>query len=214
MGQGFDETEELVRRVRDGDRRALEDLFARHRSRLRTMVRVRLDPRLRGRLDPSDVLQEAYLEAVRRLDRYLRDPRMPFFLWLRWLTGQKILDLCRRNFGAQRRDQRREVSTGRGSSLTAISSSMAETIADKHTPPSEALARMELRALLEEALDKLPPIDREVLSLRHLEQLTNCEVAHELGITEGAASRRYMRALEKVKRVLEGVLGDRMEAWA
>ena len=107
MGTRADDTGELLRRAADGDRASLDELFARHRARLRRMVELRLDPRVRGRIDASDVLQEAALEAFERLENYLGDPKLPFFLWLRFLTSQKVLALHRQHLGAQRRDARR-----------------------------------------------------------------------------------------------------------
>src|SRR4051812_32354157 len=104
------ESADLLRRAAGGDTAALGELLAAHRRRLRRMVRLRMDPRLQGRVDPSDVLQETFLEAAQRLADYVRDPRMPFFLWLRFLTGQRLLTLRRRHLGTEARDAGREIS--------------------------------------------------------------------------------------------------------
>src|SRR5689334_18117152 len=111
---GEQDSSELLRRAGQGDEQALGDLFDRHRDRLRRMVQLRLDRRLQGRIDPSDVLQETYLEVSRALAAYLREPSMPFFLWLRFLTGMKLQALHRRHLGTKLRDAGREVSLHRG----------------------------------------------------------------------------------------------------
>ncbi len=196
MDEPLDETEELVRRVGQQDSRALEELFSRHRERLRRMVSMRLDRRLRGRVDDSDVLQEVYLDACRRLDEYLAAPKVNFFVWLRGLAGQKLFDLHRHHLGTQARDPRREVAFGRSQMPDATSAVIAiELLGNIKTPSQEVIeAEMELR--LQKALEGMDPQDREVLVLRHFECLTNAEIAHELGIKSSTASKRYMRALK------------------
>jgi RNA polymerase sigma-70 factor (ECF subfamily) len=197
------DTEELVRRASSGDTLALQDLFSRHRERLERMVRLRLDPRVRGRLDQSDVVQEIYLEAFRRLDDYIRDPKLPFFLWLRCITGQKIIDLHRRHLGAQARDPRREVTLRPNPAPEATSAALAADLLGRLSTPSQKLARKERRAQLQAALESMDPLDRAVLVSRHFEHLTNAETAKELGLKESAASHRYVRALKKLRTILE-----------
>ena len=189
-------TEELVHRVRAGDRDALATLFAGYRTRLRLMVRLRLDRRLQGRIDPSDVLQDAYLDVAQRLPEYVARPEMPFYLWLRLLTGQRLLALHRRHLGAQMRDAGQEVSLYRGALPQASSASLAAQLLGRLTSPTQAAIRAELQIKLQEALNELDPIDREVLALRHFEELTNNETATVLGLQKAAASNRYIRALE------------------
>jgi RNA polymerase sigma-70 factor (ECF subfamily) len=201
----WDEPAEACRRAADGDRAALGELLARHRDRLRRMVRLRLDQRLRGRIDPSDVLQEAYLEAFQRFDDYARDPDMPFFLWLRFLTAQRLLILHRRHFAVGARDAAREVPLDGGAMPEASSAALAGQLVGQRTTPSQAAVREEMRRRLQDALNGLDPVDREVLALRHFEQLTNAEAARVLGLRESAASMRYARALLRLKDVLAGL---------
>lgn len=189
-----------------GDQQALATLFSRYRDRLRRMVEFRLDARLRGRVSTSDVLQEAYIDALKRLPHYQADPDVPFFIWLRSVTQQRLIDVHRYHLGAQVRDAAKEVPLGRGSAIDASSEKMAELIGDL-TSPSQAAQRGETLAHLRAALDRMDPIDREVLALRHFEELSNQEVAALLGIQSAAASKRYVRALERLKDALEQTPG-------
>jgi RNA polymerase sigma-70 factor (ECF subfamily) len=198
------EIDELVVRAVDGDRVALDELFGRHRGRLLRMVRLRLDRRVRNRIDESDVLQEALAEAWERLPRYLSDRRMPFFLWLRYLTSQKVLELHRRHLGAQARDVRREIRLQQRPLPQATSADLAERLMGRQTTPSLALAKAEQRQRLQETLERMDPLDREILGLRHYEQLSTREAAEELGIGQAAAAKRYVRALRRIR----GMLGD------
>ena len=196
------ETDQLLQRVAQGDRQGLGALLERHRKRLRRMVALRLDGRPQGRVDASDVIQEAYLEASIRLPEYLGQPSMPFFLWLRYLTFQKMMELHRHHLGAQMRDAGREVSLHRGSLPEASSAALAAQLLGHDTRPSEAAIRAERKIRLQEALNSMDPLDREVLALRHFEHLNNAETAHALGLQESAASKRYIRALKKLKEIL------------
>jgi RNA polymerase sigma-70 factor (ECF subfamily) len=196
------ETRELLGRAGAGDSRALGDLFGRHRDRLRRMIQLRLDRRLRGRLDPSDVLQEAFLEFSRALADYLRNPTMPLFLWLRFLTGRKLQALHRRHLRTRMRAAGREVALAPGAMPPAPSESLAAQLLGRFTTPSQAALRAELRARVQDALGGMEPLDREVLALRHFEQLNNSEAAQVLEISETAASNRYVRALKRLKKTL------------
>jgi RNA polymerase sigma-70 factor (ECF subfamily) len=198
----FHETEELVLRSGAGDPRALEELFSRHRERLRRMVQIRLDRRLRSRMDDSDVLQDVYLDAARRLPEYLRDPKIPFFVWLRSLAGQKLVDLHRLHLGAKARDLRREVPIRWFAMPEATSAVLAAQLLGTATTPSDAVHRAEMELKVQQALEVMEPHDREVLVLRHFEGLANHEIAHELGIETSAASKRYLRALRKLEEIL------------
>ena len=171
------------------------------------MVRLRLDPRLQGRIDPSDVIQEAYLEAAERLAEYVRDPKMPFFLWLRFLTGQKMLELRRHHLGTQARDASRELSIYQGAMPEASSACLAAQLLGKRTAPLEAAIRAEMKLRLQEALNSMEPMEREVLALRHFEQFSNAETAQLLGISESGASSRYLRALKRLKEILGSAPG-------
>jgi len=202
-----DETDQLLRQVAQGSPQEWGALLERHRVRLRRMVALRLDRRLQGRVDASDVIQEAFLEASVRLPDYLREPSMPFFLWLRFLTGQKLLELHRHHLGAQMRDAGREVSLHRGSLPEASSAALAAQLLGHDTRPSEAAIRAERKIRLQEALNSMDPLDREVLALRHFEHLNNAEAAQVLGLRESAASKRYIRALKKLKEILSSMPG-------
>jgi RNA polymerase sigma-70 factor, ECF subfamily len=196
------EIDDLLCRARAGDPRALADLFDRYKSRLQHMVRLRLDRRLAGRLDASDVLQEAYLEADRRFAEYVRDPSIPVFLWLRLLVGQKLTDLHRRHLGAKMRDAGMEVLLHRGALPQATSISLAELLLGRLTSPTRAAQRAEMQLRLQEALNRMDPIDREVLVLRHFEELNNAQTAQALGLEKTAVSNRYIRALKRLTEVL------------
>jgi len=212
--QDSNETVELLRRARSGDRQGLDQLFSRHRERLRRMVDLRLARDLRDRVDASDVIQEAFLDAARRLDSYLEDRSMPFFLWLRFLTRQSLAALHRHHLGTKARDPRREVSLCPGPLPGATSEALAAQLLGQGSSPSEAVARSEMQLRLEEALNRLDPDEREVLALRHFEQLSNAEAARELEIGEAAASKRYIRALARMKGILAGLkigIGPRIE---
>jgi RNA polymerase sigma-70 factor (ECF subfamily) len=199
--------DDLMRRLAAGDREALALAFARYRGRLRRMVQLRLDRRLQGRVDASDVLQEAYLDVSARAAAYAADPTMPFFLWLRFLTGQRLLMVHRQHFGTKMRDVGQEVSLYRGAMPQASSASLAAHLLGGLTSPSRAAMRAEMQLKLQEALNGMDSIDREVLTLRHFEELTNGEVAAVLGIQKAAASNRYMRALKRLKDVLASIPG-------
>jgi RNA polymerase sigma-70 factor (ECF subfamily) len=205
------ETDRLLREAAEGDQASLGELLQRHNARLRRMVALRLDPRLQGRIGPSDVIQETYLEVSARLAEYLRAPTMPFFLWLRFLAGQKLVTLHRKHLGTRMRDAGREVSLYRGRLPETSSAALAAQLLGHDARPSEAAARAELKIRLQEALNGMDPLDREVLALRHFEQLSWAETAQTMGITEGAASKRYVRALKRLKTILSALPGGLQE---
>ena len=201
------ESAELLQRAAAGDAQALNQLLGLYRERLRWMVRLRLNRRLQGRVDPSDVLQEAYLEVCKGLSDYLREPRLPFFLWLRHVTGQKLLAVHRQHLGTQMRDAHQEVSLYRGALPQASSVSLAAQLLGRLTSASQAAVRAETQLRVQEALNSMDPLDREVLTLRHFEMLTNEETAQVLGMKKSAASNRYIRALKRLKDMLAGLPG-------
>jgi RNA polymerase sigma-70 factor (ECF subfamily) len=189
-----------------GDERALADYFALARPRLERIVRFRLDGRLQGRVDPDDILQEAYVDAATRLGAFRDAQPMSGLVWLRLIVGQTLIDAHRKHLGAQMRDAHRERSIqdrlADGTSMT-----MSFQLLGRGTSPSKAAVRAELSELVSQALEGMNPIDREVLALRHFEELTNKETAEVLGIEVKAASIRYVRALERLKSALKGVPG-------
>ena len=205
------ETQGLIDRAIRGDQEAWGELLARHRDRLRRMVALRLDRRLQGRVDASDVIQDAMLEASRRLAEYRQNPTMPFFLWLRYITGQRLLEQHRRHLGAQGRDAGREISLYRGAMPETTTAALAAQLLGRHTSPSQAAQRAERKIRLQESLNSLDPLDREILALRHFEHLSNGEAAEVLGLDKSAASKRYARALIRLKDILAsrpGGLGE------
>lgn len=191
------DTPELLRK----DPEALGALLERDRSRLHRMVRLRMDRRLLRRVDVSDVIQEVHLDAARRIGEYVDGPAMPFYLWLRLLTNQKLVDLYRHHLGAGKRDLRREVTLAPFVEATSVA--LAEQLLGSLSTPSRAADRAEVEARVRAALEELDPIDREVLALRHFEQLPNDETAQALGIEVSAASKRYVRALKRLGEVLQ-----------
>lgn len=201
------ETIALLEQVANGDLQTLGSLLERDRNRLRRMVALRLDRRLQGRVDPSDVIQEAQIEASNRLQEYLKHPTMPFFLWLRLITGQRILMIHRQHLDAKRRTVKREKSIDRGPLPQATSAALAAQLLGRLTQPSQAAIREEIKNRLHEALEQMDSIDREVLTLRHFEQLTTSETALELGISEEATKKRHLRALKRLKHILTGATG-------
>jgi RNA polymerase sigma-70 factor, ECF subfamily len=205
------ETTRLIEQAVRGDQRALGKLLGRHRERLRRMVALRLDRRLQGRVDPSDVLQEACLDATRRLPEYHKNPAMPFFLWLRLLACQRLVDEHRKHLGAAARDAGREISLYRGALPETSSAALAAHLLCRLTTPSQAAIRVERKLRLQEALNRMDPTDREVLALRHFEELSNTEAAAVLGLDKSAASKRYARALIRLKDILASLPGGLSE---
>jgi len=195
-----------IARLRNTGQQALADALALHAERLQRIVDLRLDPRLAGRVDASDVLQEAFLEACKRLPRYLDDPRVSVFIWLRGVTLDTLIHVHRRHL-AEMRDAGRDVSLQAGLAPQASSISMAGWLMADLTSPSQAAIRDETARKIEEVLGTMDEIDREVLILRHFEQLSNDEVAGVIGVKKAAASRRYMRALARFREVLQTLPG-------
>ena len=199
--------EPLVARLKGGDEEALAELFSLYRERLKRMVEFRMDRRLRGRLDASDVLQDAYIDALQRVRHYVDKPEMSFFVWLRQVTMQRLIDVYRFHLEAKTRDAKQEAVIRHGDLSAVTSASMAAQLVGSLTSPSQRVMRAELIGQVEEALDGMDAIDREVLALRHFEELTNNEIAEVLGITKAGASNRYVRALSRLRNVLLKVPG-------
>ncbi len=191
------ETQRLLQRIHAGDRQAFEKLFARHRPYLRQVVDLRLDPKVRSRVDPSDVVQETHLEAFRRLPDYLERRPMPFRLWLRKTAYERLLMVQRHHVQAQRRAVGREVALPDRSSVQLFRQLLAPG-----STPSQQLARAELARRVRQAVAQLAEIDREILLMRNLEGLSNHEVAQVLEIEPAAASQRYGRALLRLRKLL------------
>lgn len=193
----------LIDRILGGDRAALGELFNVYRPRLWRMVSFRLHPKLRGRVDPDDVLQDAWLRVSDRWNFFLTGAARSPFIWLRTIVNQTLIDLQRRHLGAERRSAARERSLHGHWNADATSSSLAFHLQSRLTSPSSAVCRAEQARQVDAVLQGMDEIDREVLVLRHFEQLTNSETALVLEMSEQAASIRYVRALQKLKRILE-----------
>jgi len=185
-----------------GDGAALQELFNQCRDRLRRMVQFRMDRRLQGRFDPSDVLQEAFLEASQRFPEYCSNPSMPILLWLRFLVAERLTTLHRHHLGVQARDARREISLHNALLPSASSAALAAQLVGALTSPSEMALKLERAGQLQAALNEMDSMDREVLSLRHFEHLTRAETAQVLNISAAAASKRYLRALQRLRKFL------------
>jgi RNA polymerase sigma-70 factor (ECF subfamily) len=200
--------DERLARAAAGDPKALADVFAHYRPRLAQTVRLRMDRRLQSRIDVSDVLQEAFLDAAKRLPEYVEAPELSLFLWLRSLTTQRLVDLHRRHLVAQMRSVSLEYSLDTGDSLYASSQSLAELLVDSSISPGSKLLQLETQQRVQMALNSMDPQDREVLAMRHFEMLSNNEVATILKLSKAAASNRYVRALERLHKVLNGQFSD------
>lgn len=198
---------DLLGRAAAGDEAARHDLFTRYRARLKRMVHLRLSRRLQGRVDDSDVLQEALLDAGRRLAEYAAEPQLPFYLWLRHLTGLKLAEVHRRHLGTQLRDADREVTLHRGGLPEADSASLAAQLLGTITSPSEAAVKAEQRLYVQEALNAMDPVDREVLALKHFEQMSTSEIAAVLGLSKAGAGSRYLRAIKRLRELLAKMPG-------
>jgi RNA polymerase sigma-70 factor, ECF subfamily len=201
------EMDALIQQAVAGNQQAATELFVRFHDRLLRMIRLRMDHRLKGRVDSEDIVQEAYLDASQRLEEYAAHPSMSFFLWLRYLTAQKLIDAQRHHLGVAKRDATQEVSLYRGPMPEASSASLAAQLLGMLTSPSTAAIRAETQIKVQQVLNTLEHIDREVLVLRHFEHLTNGETAELLGISPAAASKRYITALKRLKAILSGIPG-------
>jgi RNA polymerase sigma-70 factor (ECF subfamily) len=202
-----DDPDDPIASLRGGDPRALAALFNQYRDRLRRMVELRLDPRLRARLDASDVVQEAFIDVARDLDTYLADPKLSPLLWLRLHVGRRLTTLHRQHLGTRMRDAGLEVSLYQGALPEASSAALASMILGRHTSPTQAAQRAERMVRVQEALNSLDPTDREILALRHFEELGRAEAALVLGISQDAGAKRYFRALKRLKDVLSALPG-------
>ena len=205
------EAEALMARAAAGDGAAGGELLTAHEAKLVRIVAFRMDARLRGRIDAADVMQEAFITATARRAEFFRQSEQPLFLWLRWIVGNTLLELHRHHLGVQMRDARREASSDRaGSDGAGDDNTRAALVAQLTagvTGPATAAGRADVKARLNEALSRMDATDREVVALRHYEQLTSAETAQVLGIQERAAAKRYLRALERLRELLAEMPG-------
>ncbi len=204
MWPDSNETQELLKDARNGDASAVDALLARHRDSLRQMVQMRMDRAVAQRVDASDVVQDVLFEASRRLEDYIRDAKMPFHLWLRQLTKDRMIDMHRRHRGAQRRSVDREQPLAAPAFGDRSSIDLAAQLRDQELTPAAANIRKELERRFLTALDDLNDDDRDIILMRHFEHLSNSEVALALDMSAAASGMRYLRALRR----LRGILGD------
>jgi len=201
-------TEQLLAAARAGKDSALAQLFEKHRGRLERIARLRLDRRLQRRIDPADIVQDTYLAVQRKFLRFYDPEDLDFFLWLRLELAQRLVDVHRFHLGAQARDAALDVSLQQGALPQVTSMSLAEQLLGRLTTPSNAAMRAELKLRLEDAINSLDPQDRDILVMRHFEELTNSEAAQVLGIKSSAACNRYVRAIRRLKTALGGPLSS------
>ena len=202
MWSDLPETQELLDRARGGEQSAVERLLTAHREPLRRLIDMRLDPALAARVDASDIVQDVLLEAHRRLNEYLHNPAMPFRLWLRHIAQDHVIDAHRRHRRAQRRSLDREQPLVPRALADHSSLELAAQILDQERTPASAAIYRELQGRLDSAIASLDPDDREVVLLRHREMLSNQQVAEALGLSEAAASMRYLRAVRRLRAAL------------
>ncbi|MEM7313176.1 MAG: sigma-70 family RNA polymerase sigma factor [Planctomycetota bacterium] len=207
MNQQSPEEKELIALARAGNETALSKLFDSHRERLKRMILLRMDRRIQPRVDASDVLQEAYVELASQLANYAKDPKLPFFLWLRRLTAQRLAKTHRFHLGQQKRDLARETRIDQRVSNDASSVYMASQLVGQFTSVAGRVLRREMQTKVQEVLETLPEADREIIALKHVEQMSHAEIATILEISENAATKRYIRSIRRLRSELARIPG-------
>ena len=195
--------DELINKAKQGDVVALAELFGKHRKQLRKMLELRMDRRLRGRFDPSDVLQEAFIDLAQKLPDYNKRDNLPFYLWLRLVTGERLLLFHRTHLNTAKRDVRQEVALDRKSVPHAASQSIAAALLDNYTSVSSRAIRIEKLTKLQHVLNDMDEIDREIIVLRNFEEMSNVDAAQVLGLSQNGASNRYIRALKRLSKAMK-----------
>ena len=196
-------TEQLLAQAKDGDEGAINQLMDRHRNSLRQLIRMRLDHQIQRRVDVSDVVQDVLIEANRRLQRFLDNPIMPFHLWLRQIARDRIIDAHRRHRVSARRsvDREQRMSVPQGYDQSSLN--LAAMIGDDRLTPAAAALQKEIASRIELSITKLDEKDSEIVIMRHYELLTNQEIAQALDLSEPAASMRYLRAVRRLKAIIQ-----------
>ncbi|RCS52938.1 RNA polymerase factor sigma-70 [Bremerella cremea] len=197
-----DKTQQLLDGARNGDTSARDALLQRHRDSLRRMIEMRLDRRIQQRVDASDIVQEVLVDANRRLVDYLENPKMPFHLWLRHMAKDRIIDAHRRHRVSGKRSVDREQNLNVGFNMDQSSVDLAAQLCDHNATPGAAATMQELHIRFQAAIEELEDQDREVVIMRHFEQLSNQDVAAALDLTPAAASMRYLRAIRRLRSLL------------
>jgi RNA polymerase sigma-70 factor, ECF subfamily len=198
-----DDTIELLAQVREGREHAIDDLLERHRNSLRRMIQLRLDQRIQNRVDVSDVVQDVLVEANRRLSNYLENPVMGFQVWLRQIAKDRIIDAHRRHRASAKRSVDREQSMVAQGGQDHSTLELVNRLCDPGLTPAAMATQNEIAAQVELAVRELKGLDREIILMRHYEQMSNLEAADSLGLTEPAASMRYLRALRRLRTILD-----------
>lgn len=187
----------------EDDKKTLEKTFDSIREELKRLARARLDRRLNGRVDSSDIVQDAYIIALKRYPEYVANPAVSLAEWLRFLTVQKVTEAHRFHLGRQKRSVRREAAdASEGLSIVRL----IDMIADSMTSPHSAIVKKEIRKAVGQVIETMSEVDREIIRLRHEEMLDNDQCAEILGISGSAASKRYVRALRRLRTIAEGFL--------
>src|SRR5262245_14850607 len=202
MWPNSDDTIKLLENAEQGDADAVERLLSRHRTAVRRMIQMRMDPALGRRVDASDIVQEVMIDAHRRLKKYLKSPTMPFHLWLRQMAQNRLIDAHRRHRKAARRSLDREQPLEVRLPNDESTRSLALELCDRERTPAAAATWRELKRRFEQAIAQLEPQDQEIMLMRHFEQLSNSEVAQSLELSPQAASMRYLRALRRLRELL------------
>jgi RNA polymerase sigma-70 factor (ECF subfamily) len=202
MWPDADNTLQLLDLARDGDQHAVDRVLARHRAAVRRMIQLRMDPELGRRIDASDIVQDVLIEAHRRLNKYLRNPVIPFHLWLRQMAKDRLIDAHRRHRVAARRSLDREQPLDVRLPRDQSTRNLAIQLCDQQLTPAAAATWQELKRRFEQACRSLEPQDQEIVMMRHFEQLSNSETALALDLSPQAASMRYLRAIRRLRELL------------
>ena len=200
-------TAKLIENAVNGDKNAAAKLFEIYRRRLRRVLQLRLDDRLKGRLDPSDLLQEVYIEFAKSIAQYRIEQGGSLFVWLRHLAQRRLQMVHRMHLNSQKRNACLEVSYGANSFAQSSAVQLVNGLLSENSTPSNKVLRREVQSRVQEVLLSLAPLDRAILDLRHFEQLSNKEAAEVLGVTEAVASVRFIRALRRLKKLLVAIPG-------
>ena len=199
-------TQVLLDRVRRGDDDAINGLLERHRDAIKRMIDRRMDRVVQRRVDASDIVQDVMIEANRRLGDYLANPTMPFQLWLRHMARDRLIDAHRRHRVASTRSVDREVALP-PAGPDASQADLLGQFADRELTPAAAATWRELERRFAAAVEKLEEADRQIVLLRHFEHLSTAEAAETLGLSKAAAGMRYLRAMRRLRILLDGADG-------
>ena len=196
-------TEQLLTNIRDGDSAAVNQLLERHRSAVRQMIDLRMDRVLKRRVDASDIVQEVLIEANRRLQTYLENPVLPFHVWIRQMAKDRLIDAHRRHRQTARRSMDREQPLVAAANDQS-SIDLLNQLRDQELTPAAAATWHELQRRFEQACGRLDDQDQEIVLMRHFEHMSNSDAAAALELTPQAASMRYLRAMRRLRTLLDG----------